>query len=384
MKALEAVIQLREVLKIATSKMKGRQAFRDLIKIGRRSVAICGMDILHPNFKLSILSWVVIIDATTYIFVNFLNIFIFRDTLVQLCFCLVTYTFGFQGLCRIFYLTAQQDRFKKLESEIFKYKTFGSDELEEEDTYNKYGVFAKLLGIVFAVAFISSGLISVLYPIPEIVLTGELLLPFGFVIPGLDYKTHPGYDITYFYQIMQVVFVVPGFLGIQIFYVAFILYTCFQSELIQIKIKKFGFKVLNGRGDDFEIEAKKIFRLYHEFLAYHMLLEEQYNVTFAFDIICIPFQIIVTMFVCMQTLWIPGFGIMISVTSIFLFGCILGVFVEVKCEQLSQAIYYFPWHLIKPKDRKDWCFFLQATQNISGLSCGGFLPLNLNTFVQVR
>lgn len=66
------------------------------VKILRFLSKIVGFDILENDFHLTWLSCWVIFDCGSYIFVNAYNVLEFWGSTTQVCFCLVTWSFGFQ------------------------------------------------------------------------------------------------------------------------------------------------------------------------------------------------------------------------------------------------------------------------------------------------
>lgn len=66
------------------------------INIMRILSKIVGFDILDPAYRLNIISIIVIFDCVTYVFINAYDVKEFWGNLTQVCFCLVTWTFGFQ------------------------------------------------------------------------------------------------------------------------------------------------------------------------------------------------------------------------------------------------------------------------------------------------
>lgn len=57
---------------------------------------IVGFDILASNYRLNVLSLIVIFDCVTYLIINAYDVKEFWGSITQVCFCLVTWTFGYQ------------------------------------------------------------------------------------------------------------------------------------------------------------------------------------------------------------------------------------------------------------------------------------------------
>lgn len=78
------------------AKMTAYDNFNVAIKYTTFSADLVSFNILDENFKFTPLTLTVIFDIITYMILNIYNVKMFWGDLETLCFCLVTFSFGFQ------------------------------------------------------------------------------------------------------------------------------------------------------------------------------------------------------------------------------------------------------------------------------------------------
>lgn len=241
-----------------TKSFSSEEKLSKSIKIMRILSGIVGFDILDPNYHFNLLSFIVVFDCVTYVFINAYDVKEFWGSTTQVCFCLVTWSFGFQvrfiiqffnqfltfnfitlqGMIRIAIFFGKRKTLVKFVQEVNDYTIkYGNYPLTTNivQTYSSH-IFLQI--IFFTGLFAVVAVLSIVYPLPVIIFKGELLLPFGFIIPGLNYTTHPGFELNYAYQFMQVVFTTAGLGGAHMFNILFTLNGCLRLEIIMLKLRE--------------------------------------------------------------------------------------------------------------------------------------------------
>lgn len=153
--------------------------------------------------------------------------------------------FDKQGMIRIYIFYGKRLQFKQFVEQIFEVTKEYQNIPFTRDVVRLYSHQTYLQSLVFMILFISTGVISIVYCFPFIIFNGELMLPFGFVLPGLDYTAHPYYELNYLYQFIQVLFTTPGLLGAHLANMFFTLNLCLQLEIIMLKLKMVGQELYN-------------------------------------------------------------------------------------------------------------------------------------------
>lgn len=100
--------------------------YRDYVRIAcATQMKIVGHNVLMPKFKWNFIAAFLWIDVIIYLFINASNIWIFWGDTKLLCFCFVTYAFGFTGLIRIYTAVAYCPTFYEVFQTIYRFaKTF--------------------------------------------------------------------------------------------------------------------------------------------------------------------------------------------------------------------------------------------------------------------
>lgn len=325
---------------------------------------------------------IVWIDVIIYLFINASNIWIFWGDTKLLCFCFVTYAFGFTGLIRIYTAVAYCPTFYEVFQTIYRFaKTFDRKvDLEEIELYKKYGYWCKRIGIINTIWFVIVGVLMIIYPGIIFLINGTKTLSYGFIIPGISYKENPGYAINFLYQSIQSVFVMTGFMGCLHILFLFVMNACFQVDLIIVKLQKLDRQINVDADASHEEAIIKIIQLYQDFIDYMGKIELLFSIQVFVDFVCFTFQNVVTLYVLVSQVWILGYTFEVNVFILLLIPSVFGAMIEAKNDRLINEIYAVSWYLLNVKDRKSLRFFLETAQNASMLSCGGFIPLNVVLF----
>jgi len=80
--------------------------------------------------------------------------------------------------------------------------------------------------------FFSSAFIFGIYPFLLFFYTWRLQLPFGFILPGLNYNKFPGFQINYLFHLLQIYLVALGVTGTDGICLLYVYNGCLQIEAI--------------------------------------------------------------------------------------------------------------------------------------------------------
>lgn len=133
-----------------------------------------------------------------------------------------------------------------------------------------YAILHLRVSSTFRVIYYLTGCISFLYPVLVYSLTSEKILPFGFVIPGLDENKSPGYEINYLHHLFQILVVVPGLNTFQTFFIGYVINCCCRIDVLKEKLKCLN-ELLNDQ-DDHEREVAIT-----EYLREIIIMHQDYN-----------------------------------------------------------------------------------------------------------
>lgn len=208
----------------------------------------------------------------------------------------------------------------------------------------KYANYTYILARFMFVSFYGAGALALLYPMYSIFVLNELLLPFGFVIPGVNYTTHPGFEINYVHHIVQVVFVCTGLGAAFMFFIIIVLNVCLQMDIICVKLNLLANHIYGAdNGNLQDVDFTEIIKLHQQALKYIIYvpnnacihyhsslfsiisqLEDIFCVQYLIDAVSIEFQVILCLYVALTDFWIPGPYIMLEVLGFLFIDCLYG------------------------------------------------------------
>ena len=90
----------------------------------------------------------------------------------------------------------------EIHAKILKFHKSASSEGSRK-VYKKYASYSKLAGKIMFFIYIGVPIASVLSPVLVKLITGELILPFGFKLPWFDELSFSGYSVNFLYQLSQ-------------------------------------------------------------------------------------------------------------------------------------------------------------------------------------
>lgn len=90
--------------------------------------SVIGCEILNDDYKPHLFSYFFIFDVITYIIINGYDFYLFWGDFLRVCFCTVTWSFGYQVAFRFYILVTKQKMISKLYEKQFNFM----QEIEKE------------------------------------------------------------------------------------------------------------------------------------------------------------------------------------------------------------------------------------------------------------
>lgn len=210
------------------------EAFEFIRKRGK----LLGVDLFDESYKpLNFITFIVILDIITYAMVTVYCVFEFIEDLEKLVFCLVTFGFGVQGIAKLQTFWIGRKNMLILKDTMFAFhdvawSTRSSQIFEKYSSYCvKASKFCNYLYAVCAVITLSNPLIIKL-------LTGTLVLPYGFKLPWIDEFTVIGYTINLLHHLLQDFFVATGYIYADALYAIIILNVYCIFDILTLMIEE--------------------------------------------------------------------------------------------------------------------------------------------------
>lgn len=364
------------------------QLYRDFIAVAiTKQAGVVGVKPFDPNYHFNFLNCLVAFDIVIYVIINAYDIKLFWGPLQQVCYCIITWIFGFTGAMLLYTLMFKQPLMCMLVQRLYGFSdSFDREnDREEIEVYKKYGKLLNKLA-PYTIGFNRfCGFVATFYPIVIYLYSGKVILPYGFVIPGISYTENPGYAINYAFQSIEAYLTTTTLMeaSVQIC-LLFIFCAFFQIDLIIIKIRKFNILLQDETTED---KTRKrldklveIIKLHQNYQEYLQTLEEFYSNLSFVNLCCYTFHNVITLFVLVNQFWIVGYLLVLVLLTLIFIPCACGTLLEMKNDRLINEVYGIDWYLLNIDQRKMFAFLLHGTQNVNLLSFGGYFPMNFETF----
>lgn len=230
-----------------------------------------------------------------------------------------------------------------------------------------------------------SGVLMAIAPILIFFIFGKMQFIFYCFIPFVDHMKHPGFDIhviMHAWMVLFFIFSVVPMIGIVVLSLAM---AGIEVDILRKRLSTLAANLLKKglTKEAQERELKGIYQDHQQIVAYMDDVEGMLSSILLFDHFILGSQICMSLFICIQEFWLPGYIIIIFGTGFFFMSSLLGTIIEWKFERLWMDVWDVPWYLMDLKSQKDYLYFLGNTQKTDWLTVGGLAPLCLDTFVRL-
>lgn len=226
----------------------------DKLKATRKRISIIlmtvGFDVLNEDFKFNFLTYLSIFDCITYMCINGYDIKLFWGDLIRVCFCLVTWSFGYQCAARIVVFLTKQRDIREMYDQVYGFLRKIEQDIEMEKIVNRFAGYIDIQTKAMILMFYSCSLLTVIYPGLVYIYSKEVILPFGFVIPGLSDIEQPGYTLNYGHHVMQSVMTCAGLTASQCINVMFLIGASLMIESLIARLNNLGVELQTRRNDE--------------------------------------------------------------------------------------------------------------------------------------
>lgn len=234
--------------------------------------SVVGFNIFQENYKFNILSYFTLFDIITYLIISVYDIQLFWGDIIRFCFCIVTFTFGIQGTVRIIIFVSKQKLIISLYEQVHEFMEKMERHMATNAIVRKFAKYMDVQTKGIIIIFYMGGAFAVSYPFFVFLFTKDVILPFGFVIPGISDIEMPGYAINYFHHVLQVILTLSGLIAVQCINIVFLLGASLMVEVLLIKLRKLK-RELHAKDADNDthrehIDMSEIIKLHQEILKY--------------------------------------------------------------------------------------------------------------------
>lgn len=347
----------------------------------------CDFDMYNPGWSWTWKLTLYYTDGVIFMIFAYYSLNQVWGDIVLTCFALVTVAFGVQAWHRVFYWLLKKENLQDLWLRSKEYARLYEVSSDEGQLSLKY---LQRLHTAMKCIYIYLGLGAPAMFLAFILvyfINGAMLLPFQYLVPGLNSTDHPGYEINFLFQVVQgyctcTLLVINWF--IYLFPIVSILY---QIEVILIKVLRLDEAIRFKVGDEESNHNEKLI----EIIKLHVDLDTFIDDTEDLNGQCLLVDCGLYAFACVMVIFVETIGfygpgvmiLVVNLSTIFVI-CAIGTTVQSKLEELQIGLYNMTWYEMSIKNKKLFLILLLKSINCERLSAGGLRPLNLELYISVR
>lgn len=296
--------------------------------------------------------------------------------------CLIPYTM--MGFERALLAHSVRKTFSNMFIDLEKFIKKWEQDKEISSILLWYCRFLKKFVFGCSAFFLVSCFFIMIGPILYYIIFGKMEIVGQLIIPGLDYRSHPGFEAHVALHGWATFVMTTGFSVFINSMVISLALGCAQVDIIMKKQGLLSELLEKDEKNDKKVgnSLREIYMLHQGMLELVDTIEQLWSIQQCSDHVIFAAQIILVLYILLQKIWLLGFFI-ISVAILIVFTIdLLGTIIEVKLDKLTIETYNIPWYLLSLKDKKDYYYFFGNTQKTARLTLRRGVPLNLDTFVR--
>ena len=206
------------------------EMFNQSISNANKLLNLIGCGVFAVDWKMLNPMFIAInVDLIAYLTVSFQNIYAFRNDFVPLIFCTVTLGMGFQSIAKLYTFVFSRDNTLQIISYIENF-IVSFEVCSKNSRFEFWIMMYTHLSYAGVILFLLCALLIFSYPMIYYLVFHEVILHFGFIIPGTDWKTIPGYILNFLFHTFQIYCVWVAFTALIFIVILFILNVIAQYE----------------------------------------------------------------------------------------------------------------------------------------------------------
>uniref|UniRef100_A0A5H2X002 Odorant receptor n=1 Tax=Bactrocera latifrons TaxID=174628 RepID=A0A5H2X002_BACLA len=369
---------------MTTKKVRPTESFGKIIKFFHLISRLVGADVADENYRVNIITITLIICIVAY--------FIFTGTTVASVFS-ENWTYLLEASCMV---GSVLQGITKLISAFAFAKEICGIRIELENLYREYEVkgddYAEALNkscervwqvikMVGQVYFVAGGGI-ILITVVLIFASNEKVFLMHFMIPGIDVDTQVGYLMTLTLHTMCFLFGAFGLFAGDLFFLLFLGQPMLFLDLLVLKVKS-----LNEAAAENSSTAERllidIIEWHQYYTDYNLRCNRIFYYINSMQIVTSGISIICTLYIILLGDW-PGayLYILIAFGGLYLY-CIMGTKIQTCNTAFCDELWNINFYDLAVKNQKMIIPILMKAQNPSEIKVGGFLPLSVQTALQI-
>ncbi|TMW51668.1 hypothetical protein DOY81_003257 [Sarcophaga bullata] len=363
--------------------------FNKIMKITRLMATICGADVTRPDYKMSIITWTVIVAINAYfactIYTMYVGVIIDKDWKVILQSLCLTGT-AIQGYSKLLYGIHSRLIIIDLN------KTLDNIYIEYEDVDVKYrkvlryrtDLTTKLLKMCLAI-YIFTVVMLTTYPLVYGSIYGEKLLVMQFLLPGIDPMSPNGFLMHNIFHVFLIILGGFGNFAGDMYLFIFILHIPLLKDVLKIKCEMLS-EVAAKAHDARKTMAmlKEIVECHQDYNKYVKQVEQAYYGVIFVEISTAVVNVCCTLFSIIIGSWPAAFSYLIYSCTMLYAYCGLGHLVELSNDEVLNVIYGgCLWYELSVPEQKLILLMIRKSQKPTNLTIGNVMPLSMSTALKL-
>ncbi|XP_049314524.1 odorant receptor 67d isoform X2 [Bactrocera dorsalis] len=343
---------------MTTTKVRPTESFGKIIKFFHLISSLVGADVADENYRVNIITITLIICIVAY--------FIFTGTTVASVFS-ENWTYLLEASCMVG--SVLQGITKLISAFAFAKEILGI-RIELENLYREYEV----KGDDYAEALNKS--------CERVWQVIKMVFLMHFMIPGIDVDTQVGYLMTLTLHTMCFLFGAFGLFAGDLFFLLFLGQPMLFLDLLVLKVKS-----LNEAAAENSSNAERllieIIEWHQYYTDYNLRCNRIFYYINSMQIVTSGISIICTLYIILLGDW-PGayLYILVAFGGLYLY-CIMGTKIQTCNTAFCEELWNINFYDLEVKNQKMIIPILMKAQNPSEIKVGGFLPLSVQTALQI-
>ncbi|GAB0090204.1 prolow-density lipoprotein receptor-related protein 1-like [Sergentomyia squamirostris] len=332
-----------------------------------------------PNYK----TYITLILDAILLTMSISSIYQFRDDMLKLTTTVLTLGLAIHAAAKMFIAVVFVKEFQDM---MYAVKDFIID---FDDNSKVYCIFEKYIGfcnwcktnLIIAYNIMVLGLL--IFSFAASLWTKTKHLPFGAVLPFIDYESDTGFVINFAIYMAVFVWGIFGFFVSDCAHLAFMAMACGQVETIGIACSDLTEYL--EQAEPYNIsELKRLLKIIIKSQQKHNNFMKRIDENYGIETILIVASsmgcIALAMFVLIKEVWLSGIIMSGYCLWQIFFVCIMGGVYIMTVDQVAAEVYGTKWYYLPCPMQKMFINILQNIQNLKEPSALGFFYLNFNTF----
>ncbi|XP_061395275.1 odorant receptor 67d-like [Musca vetustissima] len=366
------------------------QRYKVIIRLLRICAAFCGADILQPDYKMNLLTWIVIAFINMfYIFTGYtiyVNLYVEGEwTNVLQALCMVGS--AVQGYCKLLNAIWNKKYLCELLYEVEDiYMEYDRKHEEYRKCLNKsintVDKCIKSMAVLYAGVIV--GVIGIV-PFYRIVFNRRIFV-MQFLLPGIDPNTNHGYIIMNFMHCCCILFGAFGNFAADNCFVTLVSHVPLFKDILLCKFHDLNVAleaVDEGHPNCREL-LKDILRWHQNYMRYITTVKDNYFWVILVQFATISLSLACTLFCLILGKWPGGQTYLVYCFIMLYIYCGVGTVIEISNDGFIDSCYTeVIWYRLPVAERKMLLMMLMMSQNAGGLTIGAVIPLTMNTGLQL-